>query len=78
MCLALPAQIISRNIEQAHVNCGGLELNVDVSLVPDAQVGDFVIVHVGIALSVMSPDDAHEAITTHREFAAAQKEGPKP
>ena len=78
MCLAIPAQLLSRDAERALVNCNGLELDVDISLVPEARVGDFVIVHVGIALSVMNSEEAHETLETHRELVLLQESGAKP
>jgi len=75
MCLAIPAQILTRNSERALVGMHGLELEVDVSLVPHAQVGDYVIVHVGIALSVMSTEESAAALAAHREFAALDGAG---
>lgn len=78
MCLAIPAQLLSRDAERARVNYNGLELDVDISLVPEARVGDFVIVHVGIALSVMNSEEAHETLETHRELVLLQESGSKP
>ncbi|MFN8943151.1 MAG: HypC/HybG/HupF family hydrogenase formation chaperone [Pseudobdellovibrionaceae bacterium] len=75
MCLAIPAKILAINAEQALVDYDGLELDVDVSLVPQAQVGDFVVVHVGIALSLMTSAEALEVLKTHREFEEFGKVG---
>jgi hydrogenase expression/formation protein HypC len=69
MCLAVPAQILSRDTERAQVSCDGLELEVDASLVPEAKVGDYVIIHVGIALSVMNAEEALLSLQHHREFS---------
>lgn len=64
MCLAVPGKIES--IEEAdatfrtgRVNFGGIVKNVNLSYVPDAQVGNYVVVHVGFALSIV---DEHEAM----------------
>ncbi len=75
MCLAIPAKILSRSAEKALVDSGGLELEIDVSLVPEAKVGDFVIVHVGIALSMMNSIEALEILKTHQEFTSLNESG---
>jgi hydrogenase expression/formation protein HypC len=75
MCLAIPAQILQRDADSARVDINGLELDVDVSLVPEARVGDYVIVHVGIALSVMSQEESLEALVAHRELATMEDPG---
>ena len=57
MCLAIPALIQSVEApglrRHGCVSFGGAERRVDLSLVPDAGVGDYVMIHVGIALSVV-------------------------
>ena len=62
MCLGIPGEIVS--IEEgeqwrtAKVRFGGATRDVYLDLVPDAQVGDYVIVHVGFALSKIDADEA--------------------
>ncbi|MEO8607762.1 MAG: HypC/HybG/HupF family hydrogenase formation chaperone [Chloroflexota bacterium] len=63
MCLAVPGQIISikegEPLERTgRVSFGGIVKEVSLAYVPEAQVGDYVIVHVGFALSIV---DAAEA-----------------
>jgi len=62
MCLALPARVLSLDGgDQAVVELGGVRKSINVALVPEARVGDYVIVHVGHAIGVL---DAHEAEQT--------------
>jgi hydrogenase expression/formation protein HypC len=68
MCLAVPAKIISRRVddllgELADVDLGGAVRAVSVACVPEAREGDYVIIHAGVALSVMSEDDAMDVLT---------------
>jgi hydrogenase expression/formation protein HypC len=62
MCLGIPGEILS--IEEsdesrtAKVRFGGATRDVYLDLVPEAQVGDYVIVHVGFALSKVDADEA--------------------
>ena len=65
MCLAVPGKIIS--IEEAdatfrngRVDFAGIVKNVNLSYVPDAKIGDYVIVHVGFALSIVDEDEAKQ------------------
>lgn len=59
MCLALPARIVERRVnDEAIVDLGGVRKTISLALVPDAQPDDYVIVHVGYALSKLDPDEA--------------------
>jgi hydrogenase expression/formation protein HypC len=65
MCLAVPGKIVS--IEEAdatfrsgRVNFGGIVKTVNLSYVPDAKVEDYVVVHVGFALSIVDEEEAAE------------------
>lgn len=66
MCVAIPARVIS--VEEkggwrsATVSVAGVERSVDLSLVPEATVGDFVATHSGYAISVLSRARAVETI----------------
>lgn len=64
MCLAIPGKIVSVGDETdpmqktARVNFNGIVKQVCLAYVPDAEVGDYVIVHVGFALQKVDPDEA--------------------
>ena len=65
MCLAIPGKIESITGTNAditnkkgRVNFGGILKEVCLAYVPEAKVGDYVIVHVGFALSVVDQDEA--------------------
>ncbi len=67
MCLAVPARVISRKTDpllgdMADVDLGGAVRAVSVACVPDARVGDYVIVHAGVALSVMTAEEALDVL----------------
>ena len=61
MCLAVPGQIIEIEGTKAKVDFGGVTRDADVTLVPDASTGDYVLVHAGFAIAVV---DEAEAATT--------------
>ena len=63
MCLAVPGKIISVKGEDAlerigKVNFGGVIKEVSLAYVPEARIGEYVIVHVGFALSVVDENEA--------------------
>lgn len=62
MCLAIPAQIKSIEGLLAQVEMGGVRRTVSLALTPEAQVGDYVIVHVGFAISVLDEAEAQETL----------------
>ncbi len=62
MCLAVPGRVTSVRGEglerQARVDFGGVLKEVSLACVPEARVGSYVIVHVGIAISVLDEEEA--------------------
>ena len=76
MCLAIPARITALHDENmATVEIGGVEREVSLALV-DADVGDYVIVHVGIAISTLDEDEAVKTLALFAELDAAQNGSP--
>lgn len=65
MCLAVPGKIISIDggepmMLSGRVDFGGVVREVNLSYVPDARVGDYVIVHAGFALNVIDEAEARK------------------
>lgn len=72
MCLALPARVLSLlGADQALIELGGVRKTISTALVPDAAVGDYVIVHVGHAIGRIDPDEAERTLALFAELAAA-------
>ena len=72
MCLAIPAQIIEiLEHEQAIVDMGGVRKPISTALLDEVAVGDYVIVHVGFALSRLDPEEAAETLKLFAELAEA-------
>jgi hydrogenase expression/formation protein HypC len=68
MCLAIPAKIISVKENKAQVDFGeGVLREVNVTLV-NAQVGEYVLVHAGYAIQVLSEKEAQETIQLWNEI----------
>jgi hydrogenase expression/formation protein HypC len=68
MCLAIPGEILSIAMEAdpllstGRVSFGGIVKQVNLACVPEAKVGDFVVVHVGIAISILDQEQARRAL----------------
>ncbi len=70
MCLALPARIVEvLDAETAIVDLGGVRKQISIALVPEAQVGDYVIVHVGYALGRLDEAEAQATLALFAELA---------
>jgi hydrogenase expression/formation protein HypC len=70
MCLALPMRITALDGARATIAVEGLEQQCSVMLVPDAAVGDYVLVHAGFAISVIDEAEAQETYELLREISA--------
>lgn len=69
MCLAIPAKIESINGYEGKVDIGGVGRSVSLLLTPDAEVGQYVLIHTGYAISVVDEKEALESLRLLRELA---------
>jgi hydrogenase expression/formation protein HypC len=77
MCLAVPARVVERLAgDEALVDLAGVRKAVSLALVPEAQVGDHVIVHVGHAIGLIDPDEAERTLALFRELAELAEPAP--
>jgi hydrogenase expression/formation protein HypC len=79
MCLAVPGQIDSISGEDplmrmGKVNFGGVLKEVSLAYVPEAEIGDFVIVHVGFAISRVDREEAEKVFELLREMGEEPEE----
>ena len=58
MCLAVPAKIIKIKKNISEIESMGVIKEVDITLVPDAKIGDYVIVHAGFAIQIIDKKEA--------------------
>ena len=70
MCLALPMRITAVDGALATIAAEGLERQCSVLLVPEATVGDYVLVHAGFAISVLDESEAATRLDLFRELGA--------
>ena len=68
MWLAIPARIVEKlDGDAARVDLGGVRKEISLALVDGADVGDYVIVHVGYALSKLDPEEAAKTLALFEE-----------
>ena len=75
MCLAIPTLIKTIDGQRAEVEIGGVQRTISLALTPEAQVGDYVVVHTGFAISVLDEEDAQETLRMFAEMASLADEG---
>ncbi len=75
MCLAIPVRVVELLGEgeatDAIVDLGGIRKQISLALVDDVAVGDYVILHVGYALSKLDPDEAERTLALFASGAVA-------
>ena len=67
MCLAVPGEIVSVSgndelMRTARVSFGGVIREVSLACVPEAAVGDYALVHAGMAISLVDPEEAQRTL----------------
>jgi hydrogenase expression/formation protein HypC len=77
MCLGVPGKIIevfdSSGMKMGRIDFGGVMKEVCLAYVPEAAVGDYCIIHVGFALSILNEAEATATLDTLREIAEQGK-----
>jgi hydrogenase expression/formation protein HypC len=74
MCLAIPARVVEiQENDQAIVDLGGVRKDVSLALVEGVEVGDYVIVHVGYALTRLDPEEAEKTLALMAEAGLMER-----
>lgn len=68
MCLAIPGKITSVSGNRAEVSIMGVTKEVSIDLIESADIGDYVIVHAGCAISKIDEKEALETLEIFREL----------
>jgi hydrogenase expression/formation protein HypC len=73
MCLAVPGKIMSIEgtdpvFRTGKVNFGGILKQINLAYVPEAKIGDFVLVHVGFAISIIDEEEAQQVFEYLRQM----------
>ncbi len=83
MCLGVPGKIVETyekgGLHMARVDFGGIFREACLDYVPEAKVGEYCIIHVGFAISVLSESEAMETLDLLRQIGGIEEElGPEP
>jgi hydrogenase expression/formation protein HypC len=77
MCLAIPGKVLEIDTSvqptMGKVSFGGIKKEVCLEFVPDVKVGEYVIVHVGFAISKMDEEEAMETLKLLEQLGNTQK-----
>jgi len=71
MCLAIPMKLVECSEFGGVAEIDGVQRQVSVIYVPEAEVGDWVLVHAGFAISQVDADEAAKTLDLLREYADA-------
>jgi hydrogenase expression/formation protein HypC len=78
MCLGIPGKIVEvwgeDVLRMGKIDFGGVVREASLAYVPEARTGDYVIVHVGFALSVLDEEEAKETWRLLKEIGAVEDE----
>ncbi len=69
MCLAIPAEIIKIEGTDGIAEIGGVKREVDLRMLEDVKVGDYVIIHAGFGIQKLDAKEAEETLAMLREIA---------
>lgn len=81
MCLGIPGKILSvyddHGTRMARIDFGGVTREACIEVIPEAEAGDWTIVHAGFALNLLSEEEARETLDILRQMSdlANQEEG---
>ena len=78
MCLAVPGKIVEvfehEGMQMAKVDFGGVFREACLEYVPEAKVGEYCVIHVGFAISLLSESDALETLDLLRQISNIEEE----
>ena len=78
MCLGVPGRIVERyeksGLQMAKVDFGGVFREACLTYVPEAQVGEYCIIHVGFAISLLSESEAQDTLDLLKQIGGLEEE----
>jgi hydrogenase expression/formation protein HypC len=74
MCLAIPMRLLERNELDGTVELDGVSRSVSLMLLPEAEVGQHLLIHAGYAIGMVDAEEAAKTIELLREYADAMEE----
>ena len=78
MCLGVPGKIVEvyekGGLRMAKIDFGGVTREACLDFVPEANIGDYTVIHVGFAISILSEQEAQETLDLLREISNIEEE----
>jgi hydrogenase expression/formation protein HypC len=78
MCLGVPGKIasvyVADGLRMGTIDFGGVTREACLAYVPEAEIGDYVLIHVGFAISLLSAAEAQATLETLRDIASIDEE----
>lgn len=74
MCLAIPMKLVERDELGGVVELDGVRREISLMLLPEAEVGDHVLVHTGYAIGRVDEEQARETLELLEEYSDAMRE----
>jgi hydrogenase expression/formation protein HypC len=68
MCLALPCKVVAIDGDSCTIDVSGMKKDISLALLDDVVIGDYVIVHVGYALTKLDPEEAEKTLALFAEM----------
>ena len=78
MCLGIPGKIVeiyeANGLRMGKIDFGGVTREACLAYVPEAQLEEYTVIHVGFAISLLSEEEAQETLALIREIANMEEE----
>lgn len=78
MCLGIPGKIVetyeANGLKMGKIDFGGVVKEACLAYVPEAQAGDYTIIHVGFALNIIDEEEAHKTLELLNEIGMVEEE----
>jgi hydrogenase expression/formation protein HypC len=74
MCLAIPMVLVERNEFEGVAEIDGVRRQISLMFLPEAEAGDYVLVHAGYAIGQVDADEAAKTLELLREYSDAMAE----
>jgi hydrogenase expression/formation protein HypC len=76
MCLAIPMELVERNGFEGEVELNGVRRRVSLMLLPEAELGEYLLVHAGYAIGKLDAEEARQTLELLEEMARAAGDEP--
>ena len=69
MCLAVPMKVVTMDRDTGYAEMGGIKRKISFMMLPDVEIGEYVIVHAGFAIEKLDEEEAHHRLQLLREIS---------